>query len=174
MRKVTPPEVRFWAKVEKTEGCWYWTGAKYGTGYGAFVPTGAEKPRSSLAHRFAYELMVGPIGEGLVIDHRCHTRHCVRPDHLRAVTPSQNMQNRAGLDANNCSGYRGVSWNSEKRKWLATANSNGVHCSLGYYDSEHDAGLVALGARLAIQTHNDLDRALQAAALPASEKLTTR
>jgi hypothetical protein len=47
-----------------------------------------------LVHRAAYTAVNGQIAPGLVIDHKCHTRSCVNPDHLRAVTQLQNNQRR--------------------------------------------------------------------------------
>jgi len=78
---------RFWEKVEKTETCWNWTAAVT-RGYGRFFPKG--KPEQ--AHRVAYELLVGPIPEGLTIDHLCFNTLCVNPDHLEPVTLSENVR----------------------------------------------------------------------------------
>lgn len=87
---ITPPE-RFWPKVNKTETCWLWVGNINTKGYGMF---GLNRGLVS-AHRFAYVLLVGPIPEGLHIDHLCRVRHCVNPDHLEPVTPQENV--RRGL-----------------------------------------------------------------------------
>ena len=84
-RQETPEETaqRFWEKVEKTEGCWLWIASREGGGYGRFYLThGHGVP----AHRFAYELLVGPIPPGLEIDHLCRNRACVNPAHLEPVT----------------------------------------------------------------------------------------
>ena len=77
---------RFWLKVEKTETCWLWTAGRVWNGYGQFKVAG----RHVYAHRFAYELLVGPIPEGLTIDHLCRVRHCVNPAHLEPVTSREN------------------------------------------------------------------------------------
>ena len=84
-----PPE-RFWSKVEFGEH-WLWRGRTHPmSGYGTYS--------RSQAHRVAYEFCVGPIPDGLVIDHLCRIRHCVHPDHLEAVTHQENC--RRGLNNN--------------------------------------------------------------------------
>ena len=74
---------KFWAKVEKTESCWLWTGYIY-NGYGRY--------RHKRVHRIVYEELVGEIPEGLVLDHLCRVRNCVRPDHLEPVTNVENVR----------------------------------------------------------------------------------
>ena len=81
------PEVRFWSKVEKTDGCWIWKGCNRGDGYGAFSIRG----RGILPHRFGYELSKGEIPKGLQIDHLCRNRLCVNPEHLEAVSQKENI-----------------------------------------------------------------------------------
>lgn len=84
-----PLEQRFWMKVNKTSTCWLWTAATQQKGYGIFgVGTGRTTP----AHRYSYELHVGPIPEGMQIDHLCRVRSCVNPAHLEVVTPLQNVR----------------------------------------------------------------------------------
>jgi len=81
---------RFDAKVEPepNTGCWLWSGADSGKGYGKFW----DGERLTLAHRYAYERHVGPIPDGLQIDHLCRVRCCVNPDHLEAVTQQENVR----------------------------------------------------------------------------------
>lgn len=89
--KPVPPEVRFWRYVNKTDGCWLWTGSKAGQ-YGGFWISGQGTERvRAYAHRYSYELHVGPIPNGLMINHLCEVKLCVRPDHLEAVTARENM-----------------------------------------------------------------------------------
>lgn len=83
MGKRTPLADRFWPKVvrDPDTGCWEWTGAT-ARGYGQIWSAG----QRVYAHRLAYELLVGPIPEGLELDHLCRNRPCVNPRHLEPVT----------------------------------------------------------------------------------------
>ena len=86
------PEVaaRFWSKVDRGGDCWEWAGRKP-DGYGRF----AIDSWPFLAHRIAYELAIGDIPPGLVLDHLCRNPACVRPEHLEPVTQAENV--RRGL-----------------------------------------------------------------------------
>lgn len=79
---------RFWMKVDGGGNrCWEWT-ASLRNGYGQFgVRAGHVVP----AHRFAYEHLVGPIPDGMVIDHLCRNTRCVNPAHLEPVTNVENV-----------------------------------------------------------------------------------
>lgn len=90
---------RFWAKVQKDDAtdCWLWTGALNSTGYGQWGVVG--KSRST--HRVAYEALVGPIPDGLTIDHLCRVKVCCNPAHLEPVTIAENIR-RAGAAIEQC------------------------------------------------------------------------
>ena len=73
------------------EGCWEWFGAKSPAGYGTISWLGRDRP----THRVAYELLVGPVPDGLQLDHLCRNRACLNPEHLEPVTNRENT--RRGL-----------------------------------------------------------------------------
>lgn len=91
-------EERLWARVEKTSTCWLWTGPKLPSGYGYLGRNG----KHIYVHRLAYELLVGPIPAGLMLDHvkanGCTSKTCVKtiadkdgPAHLEPVTQRENI-----------------------------------------------------------------------------------
>lgn len=98
---------RFWSKVSKDGPvpehrpdlgpCWLWTAGLFSEGYGQFWFDG--KPRK--AHRWAWEQEHGPMPDGLVPDHLCRRRECVRPSHQEPVTEMENLRRGEGLPARN-------------------------------------------------------------------------
>lgn len=114
-RPVIPAEVRFAQKyrVDEETGCWVWTASLTPTGYSNFNDGSGNRN----GHRFAYEHFVGPIPDGLTVDHLCRNRACVNPAHLEAVSMRTNL-------------LRGES--------VASKNSRKTHCSKGHpYDDEN-------------------------------------
>lgn len=110
--KPRPLAARLWQRVMKTDTCWLWTGATGPTGYGVTYNNG----KNQYVHRAVYELLVGPIPDGLQIDHLCRVRNCVNPDHLEPVTPQENTR-------------RGDAW-----KWRLRR----THCRRGHeYSAEN-------------------------------------
>lgn len=79
--------------VAGDNACWLWRNHTR-FGYAQFTIKGEEgkKRRTVRAHRFVYEKLVGPIPEGLDLDHLCCVKHCVRPSHLEPVTHLENIE----------------------------------------------------------------------------------
>lgn len=88
---------RFWAKVDKAGECWEWVAAKFPPGYGQFAV--GPPWRRVMAHRWAYEDQIGPIPEGLQLDHLCRNRSCVNPAHLEPVTQRENILRGESMSA---------------------------------------------------------------------------
>jgi hypothetical protein len=150
----TPPSVedRFWTSVDTSGECWLWTGSRQKNGYGRF----SLKNRGRLAHRFAYELVVGPIPEGLEIDHLCRVRACVRPDHLEAVTRRVNSLRSTSFAAQNAKKthcVRGHALEGENLysrngwRWCRQCRQENLDAFLArhpdYYKKRHQRGKVA-------------------------------
>jgi hypothetical protein len=115
--------------TRKTDCCWLWLGGIDGGGYGLIRVDG----RLTKAHRVSYELHVGPIPDGMHMDHLCRVRLCVRPDHLEPVT---NKENTA----------RGIGPSGDAAKAART------HCPQGHpYDEVH----IDRGARFCRRCKND-------------------
>lgn len=80
------------SEPEPNSGCWLWTGQLAGAGYPTiYTGEGGMAGRRRYAHRTSYEVFVGSVPSGLVVDHRWNTPCCVNPDHLRPATQRHNV-----------------------------------------------------------------------------------
>lgn len=87
-----------WDRVEVGHplGCWLWSGSRDTHGYGR-----VNTPIGGVAHRVVYTLLVGPIPEGLTIDHLCRNPPCVNPDHVEPVEHAENIARGYGVSVIN-------------------------------------------------------------------------
>jgi hypothetical protein len=106
---------------DPNSGCWLWAGSMIHTGYGRIKAAG----RAFMAHRLVYELEVGPIPDGLVLDHKCRTPLCVNPGHLRPVTNEVNV--------------------TENSLSFVAANKAKTHCAHGHPLSGRNLQIVRRG-----------------------------
>ena len=83
-------EERLLSKVEVVteSGCWIWMGGLHSDGYGAISVNG----KGRKAHDVAYEMFIGPVPDGLELDHTCRVRCCCNPHHLEPVTHLENVR----------------------------------------------------------------------------------
>lgn len=85
---------RLWDFVEKTDGCWEWTGARNEDGYGRLYTAG----ENWFTHRYSWVLHNGPIPDGLWVLHHCDNPPCIRPDHLFLGTAATNVADMVAKD----------------------------------------------------------------------------
>jgi HNH endonuclease len=129
---------RFWGFVD-TDGplptwapflgpCWVWTGRHGPFGHGRFL-VGGKGSKQATSHRYAYEMIVGPIPDGLVLDHLCRNPSCVRPDHLEPVTQRENLLRGLTFQAANAAKThckRGHPFDEANTIWRKIPGSGGV------------------------------------------------
>ena len=133
--------------------CVIWGGSKNGSGYGKLLAT-YEGEQHTYAHRLSYRIHHGEIPEGMHIDHICHEKSCINPDHLRLASNKQNHENLKGARSDSKSGIRGAIWSSREGKYIATVWHDGKRHVGGYFMNPEDAGRVAAEMRASLFTHD--------------------
>lgn len=144
-RRIREPAERLWAKIQKVDGCWLWTGHIDRLGYGR-VRIGGKNGVTGTAHRFMYELLVGPVPDGLTLDHLCRNRACCNPSHLDPVTQRENVLRGAGIAARrarqtHC--IHGHEFTPENTKVDAKGNRRCRECARIWWRKKHGSGRAA-------------------------------
>lgn len=98
-RRVEDPKTKLLSRAVPAQGgCIVWTGSKNNNVYGHITING----QIHYTHRLSYELHIGPIPEGLVLDHLCRTRACLNPHHLEPVTQGENTRRGEPAQRTHC------------------------------------------------------------------------
>lgn len=102
--------------------CWEWTGRIMPP------PNGYGTIGGKLAHKVIWELLVGPVPEGLELDHLCRTNHCVKPDHLEPVSHWENMRRGGNSIKSHCKRGHLLSGANLRREPSVTARGYARRC----------------------------------------------
>ena len=122
-------------EIDPDSGCWIWPFALR-KGYGAVEFQG----KTWLVHRLTFSIFVGPLADGLVVDHiDCISTACCNPGHLRQVRQAGNQQNRRSPSTANTSGHVGIYWAKRHEKWHVQIMVDRKHHHLGYFTNLDDA-----------------------------------
>lgn len=153
-RRGAPTRVRLDSFSIQVGECRVWIGYKNPEGHGRINVDG----KLAMAHRVAWELENGPIPEGLVIDHKCYNRSCIKVSHLQVVTIRQNCENRAGVQPSSLTGVRGVTKSRRYGTYVVHVRSQGVRYYGGSFARLEDAEAAAIALRNRVFTNNLADR----------------
>lgn len=141
-RYAKSPEEAFSEYVSPDGECLIWTGPKNSFGYGIINVDG----KKTVAHRYSWERKNGAIPEGADLDHSCWNKACVRTEHLRIATRSENLANQAGpKSTNRASGVRNVY--RKRDRWRVMISKDGKSHSFGTYPTIEAAAKVAEAKR---------------------------
>ena len=77
------------------------------------------------------------------VDHKEHNTLDNRKKNLRICTDLDNNKHRSGINKNNTSGYRNVTWDKSSNKWIVQLQINGKNKTIGKFDNVDEAGLFA-------------------------------
>lgn len=88
--------------IGEPDECWPWIGRRTPDGYGQFVTHNLWTSHRQRAHRLVWRILVGPIPAEMVIDHKCHNRICVNPNHLQILSNVENAQRNGNAIKTHC------------------------------------------------------------------------
>lgn len=119
-------------EFEKTDsGCSVCTSHKTRMRGYVMVNSAAHGPR--LLHRVIWEQANGPIPEGMRLDHICRNRECTELTHLRLASAAENNQ-YAGISRRNTTGFKGVTYSKQAKKFQAQIDVDCKHIHIGLYE----------------------------------------
>lgn len=114
--------------------CWIFTGAVNDSGYGVAGVDGKIK----YTHRAAYEVLVGPIPDGLELDHSCKVKICYNPYHLEAVTHIENVRRSVSFNGTKTHCKNGHEFNDENTVWRKSGGRGCRPCNRNTYKKWYD------------------------------------
>lgn len=117
-------------QASNPDGCWEWHGVR-SLGYGHISVMENGRPVKRKVHRVAYKLVVGPIPEGMHLDHLCRNPPCYNPKHLEAVTARTNILRGIGVAPRNAAKTHckhGHEFTAENIKWQHKNGKNYRTC----------------------------------------------
>lgn len=134
-------KARFWSKVKDMGYCWEWQAGKDNCGYGQYKAAG----EYIKASRFAYQIINGPLVDGLQVLHKCDNPGCVNPDHLFTGTHQDNMNDKLrkgrGKVLGRASKFHGVAFRKDSNNWRAQVWDGRKHIALGSYPTQEAAAV---------------------------------
>lgn len=142
------------AHTVRGDGCWSWSGPHDRNGY----PLTTTKNCSRMAYRAWFELTREAVPEDMQVDHICHNRGCVNPDHLRLLTIKQNAEHRKGANSNSKTGVRGVWWSESMQRYVGHVEHNGKRVMNRKFKTLEEAEAAVIAKRLEVFSHSDVDR----------------
>lgn len=143
-----PIEDRLKENMKQVGDCVEWIGYRSKKGYGYIKISKDGVSKQAFAHRVVYEQAHGGLRQDQLVDHACRNPRCVKLEHLRVATRSQNNANLNGPRKNSTTGYRGVTYHKKNRKYVARVRKGGKGYYAGSFSTPEEAAAAAEKLRL--------------------------